>query len=60
MISGVIPGTDPRAVWLFAAKSPISAGSEDGGRPRGKTAPAILGPKFDENFAVKMALSAWN
>jgi len=36
----------------------MSAGSDVAGRPRGNTAPAILGPRLAVNFAVKIALSA--
>lgn len=57
MISAVTPGTVARAVALFAARSPITAGRELAGSPRGNTASAILVPRLAENFAVKMALS---
>lgn len=55
---GVMPGTAPNAVALLCARSPMKAGSEEIGRPRGRTAPAILGPRLAVNLAVKIALSA--
>ncbi len=57
IICRVTPGTVASAVSLLATKSPMKEGRELGGRPRGSTAPAILGPRLDQNLAVKIALS---
>ena len=43
---------------MFAARSPINSERDEGARPSGRTAAAILVPKLAVNLAVKIALSA--
>lgn len=57
MTCPVTPGIFPRAAvfWLFSAV--MKSGSEDSGRPSGRTAAAILGPRLLFSLPVRMALS---
>lgn len=57
MICPVTPGIFPRAAvfWLFRAV--MKSGRDDMGRPRGRTAAAILGPRFVFSLPTRMALS---
>lgn len=65
MICGVTPGISAKAAVSLEARAPMKAGREEAGRPRGRTAPAILVPRLAENLPVKIALSSmkvisWN
>ncbi len=55
MISGVTPGTVCRPAVLDDAKYPMNAGRELGGRPSGRTAEAMLGPKVVSSLEWKPA-----
>lgn len=56
-MAGVTPGTAARAVALWEVSAVRRRLSEEDGRPRGRTALAMVGERFWERVVEKMALT---